>query len=439
MARIAILFLFLFFSAAVEGLPNTKKVKCHDDNYPQCYKSDLYCPADCPETCVVDCSSCQAVCNPPPPPRRLKSPPPPYIYSSPPPPPYIYSSPPPPPPYIYASPPPPPPATLPPSPPTPTPSTPTPPTSPPPSSEASGQKKARCKNRSYPHCYGMELSCPSSCPDHCEVDCVTCSPVCNCNRPGSVCQDPKFVGGDGITFYFHGKKDQDFCIVTDSNLHINAHFIGRRNVNMKRDFTWVQSLGILFDSHKLFIGAQKTATWNDAIDRLSVSLDDETILLSNQEGATWRNSTSNKEITITRTQNTNAVEIEVPGNFKIKAVVVPITEMDSRIHNYGITQEDCFAHLDLSFKFYALSGDVNGVLGQTYSSNYVSKVKMGAAMPVFGGVNEFASSNIFSTDCQVARFSGESDGKDDSSLEAEVYASMMRCGSDTEGGVVCKR
>lgn len=179
MARIAILFLFLFFSAAVEGLPNTKKVKCHDDNYPQCYKSDLYCPADCPETCVVDCSSCQAVCNPPPPPRRLKSPPPPYIYSSPPPPPYIYSSPPPPPPYIYASPPPPPPATLPPSPPTPTPSTPTPPTSPPPSSEASGQKKARCKNRSYPHCYGMELSCPSSCPDHCEVDCVTCSPVCS--------------------------------------------------------------------------------------------------------------------------------------------------------------------------------------------------------------------------------------------------------------------
>ncbi|XP_038894866.1 uncharacterized protein LOC120083266 [Benincasa hispida] len=444
MARIAIfLFLFsLFFSAVVEGAPNAKKVKCNDDNYPQCYKSDHYCPADCPQTCVVDCSSCQPVCTPPPPPpsRKLKSPPPPYIYSSPPPPPpYIYSSPPPPPPYIYSSPPPPPPKSYASSPPPPPATTPTPPTSPPPSSETSGQKKARCKNRGYPHCYGMELSCPSACPDQCEVDCVTCSPVCNCNRPGSVCQDPKFVGGDGITFYFHGQKDQEFCIVTDSNLHINAHFIGRRNIDMKRDFTWVQSLGILFDSHKLFIGAQKTATWNDAIDRLSISLDDETILLPTQEGATWSNSTFYKGMVITRSRNTNAVEIKVPGNFKIKAVVVPITEKDSRVHNYGITQEDCFAHLDLSFKFYALSGDVNGVLGQTYGSNYVSKVKMGVAMPVFGGANEFASSNLFATDCQVARFSGQLAGKDDSSLEAEVFANMS-CGSDMEGGgVVCKR
>ncbi|CAK9311877.1 unnamed protein product [Citrullus colocynthis] len=433
MARIAI-FLFLFFlflSAVVEAAPKAKKVKCKDKKYPQCYKSTHYCPADCLRTCVVDCVSCQPVCTPPPPPppsppppppkpRKLKSPPPPYIYSSPPPPPpHIYSSP--PPPMVQPS-----------------PSTPTPPASPPPSSEASGQKKVRCKNRGFPHCYGMELSCPSDCPSQCEVDCVTCSPVCNCNRPGTVCQDPKFIGGDGITFYFHGKKDQDFCIVTDSNLHINAHFIGRRNVEMKRDFTWVQSLGILFDSHKLFIKARRTATWDDAIDRLYLSLDNQRILLPNQEGATWSNSTSYEGITITRSRNTNAVEIEVPGNFKIKVVVVPITEKESMIHKYGITQEDCFAHLDLSFKFYALSGDVNGVLGQTYGKNYVTRAKMGVAMPVLGGDKEFASSGIFATDCQVARFSRELDGKD-SSLEAAAYANMS-CGSDMNGqGVVCKR
>ncbi|XP_038894596.1 uncharacterized protein LOC120083110 [Benincasa hispida] len=441
MAKIAIfLVLFsLFLSAVVEGAPKAKKVKCKDKKYPQCYKSQHYCPADCLRTCVVDCSSCKPVCTPPPPPppsppppppkpRKLKSPPPPYIYSSPPPPPYIYSSPPPPP--VETSPP---------LPPTPTPQTSPPPSlSPPPSSEASGQKKVRCKNRGYPHCYGMELSCPSDCPSQCEVDCVTCSPVCNCDRPGAVCQDPKFIGGDGITFYFHGKKDKDFCIVTDSNLHINAHFIGRRNVNMKRDFTWVQSLGILFDSHKLFISAQKTTTWDDANDRLYLSLDDERILLPNQEGATWGNSTSYEGITITRSRNTNAVEIEVRGNFKIKAAVVPITEKESMIHKYGITQEDCFAHLDLSFKFYALSGEVNGVLGQTYGRNYVSRAKMGVAMPVLGGDKEFASSSIFATDCQVARFSGELDGKD-SSLEAAAYANMS-CGSDMDGqGVVCKR
>lgn len=207
---------------------------------------------------------------------------------------------------------------------------------------------------------------------------------------------------------------------------------------MKRDFTWVQSLGILFDSRRLFIKARRTATWDDAIDRLYLSLDNERILLPNQEGATWSNSTSYEGITITRSRNTNAVEIEVPGNFKIKVVVVPITEKESIIHKYGITQEDCFAHLDLSFKFYALSGDVNGVLGQTYGKNYVSRAKMGVAMPVLGGDKEFASSGIFATDCQVARFSRELDGKD-SSLEAAAYANMS-CGSDMDGqGVVCKR
>jgi hypothetical protein len=47
--------------------------------------------------------------------------------------------------------------------------------------------------------------------------------------PGTSCGDPRFTGGDGNTFYFHGKKDDNFCIVTDVGLHINAHFIRAKN------------------------------------------------------------------------------------------------------------------------------------------------------------------------------------------------------------------
>ena len=43
-------------------------------------------------------------------------------------------------------------------------------------------------------------------------------------------------------------------------------------------------------------------------------------------------------------------------------------------------QGDCFAHLDLSFKFYALGGHVKGDLCQTYAINYVSKVKIGVVI-----------------------------------------------------------
>ncbi|KAF4388788.1 hypothetical protein G4B88_019065 [Cannabis sativa] len=363
----------------IKGAPN--KVKCQDKHYPYC-QNELYCPATCPEWCTVDCATCQPICSLPP----TLSPPP-----------------------I------------------------TPPL-PPPSREGAAAKKARCKNKNYPNCYGLEQSCPGDCRDQCEVDCVTCSPVCYCNRPGAVCQDPRFIGGDGITFYFHGKKDHNFCLVSDSNLHINAYFIGKRNPSMTRDFTWVQSLGILFDNHKLFIGAKKTSTWSNTVDRLSLAFDGEPVILPVGEGAAWQSHESS--IIVLRTQDANSVEIEVEGNFKIKATVVPITERESRIHRYGITEDNCFAHLDLSFKFYALSGDVNGVLGQTYGKNYVSRVKMGVAVPVLGGEREFTASNLFATDCVAARFDGRF-GKGKGGFEEFVG---MECGSGMGGhGVVCKK
>ncbi|OWM68990.1 hypothetical protein CDL15_Pgr025177 [Punica granatum] len=436
------------------GPPKAKKVRCKDRNFPACYKQTFYCPNTCLRTCAVDCARCQPVCfpvpsppppppSPPPPPKRLRSPPPPRK-RSPPPPPRKRS--PPPPVDSWKYPPPPPPASfMPPPPPAQTTSPPPPPSSgnattpppPPDQSEASGASRVRCRSKAYPQCYGLEHTCPSACPKTCGVDCVTCKAICDCDRVGTVCQDPRFIGGDGITFYFHGKKDRNFCLVSDSNLHINGHFIGKKNYNMKRDFTWVQALGILFDKHKLFIGAEKTVTWDDAVDRLAVAVDGEQISLPNYEGASWQ-SPSAPGITVTRTRDMNSVDIEAKSNFKIKATVVPITEKDSLIHNYGITQEDCFAHLDLSFKFYSLNGDVTGVLGQTYARNYVSRAKMGILMPVLGGEREFASSGLFTTDCAASRFIGQL-GHLRNSTGSFEYANLSCVGGEDGHGVVCKR
>lgn len=252
--------------------------------------------------------------------------------------------------------------------------------------------------------------------------------------PGAVCQDPRFIGGDGITFYFHGKKDQDFCLVTDPNLHINAHFIGKRNHNMNRDFTWVQSIAIFFGDHRIFLAAQKTAAWDSAVDRLSLAVNGEPIALPTTEGATWNSPAA----IVTRDGDTNSVIIEAAGLFKISAKVVPIGQQESRVHNYGITEEDCFAHLELGFKFFSLNAAVNGVLGQTYRENYVSRVKMGVSMPVLGGEREFAVSDIYATDCAVSLFRGgerlpENDG-------AAIELPSMKCGTRIgRRGLVCKR
>ena len=256
-----------------------------------------------------------------------------------------------------------------------------------------------------------------------------------CDKPGAVCQDPRFIGGDRITFYFHGKKDNNFCLVSDNNLHINAHFIGRRNENMKRDFTWVQSIVILFDNHQLFLGAKKTSTWDDYVDRLALSFDDESITLQESECAKWESSS----VSIVRETSTNKIIVEVEGNFRITAKIVPITEEDSTIHNYGITKNDCFAHLDLSFKLLSLSNEVSGVLGQTYKPNYVSRVNIGAKMPIMGGAKEYETSSLFSPYCS-ARFIGNNGLNKDIGTMENLALPILSCTSGIDGeGVVCKR
>lgn len=117
--------------------------------------------------------------------------------------------------------------------------------------------------------------------------------------------------------------------------YISTPFIGRRNQNMKRDFTWVQSIGILFSKHQLLIGAQKTATWDDSVDRLALAFDGEPIVLPESEAAMWQSSSS-PSVVLIRLADTNSVMVEVEGSVRITAKVVPITEQDSRIHNYGI-------------------------------------------------------------------------------------------------------
>lgn len=255
------------------------------------------------------------------------------------------------------------------------------------------------KNSQY-----CEGTCPIKCPGKCLVLCPGCKTYCECDLfPGTSCGDPRFTGADGNNFYFHGKKDQNFCVVSDAGLHINAHFIGKRNPAMRRDFTWIQALGIRFADHRLYMGAQKTVMWDDDVDRLELTFDGMQVDIPAEIDETWQPTTV-PALTITRTSMTNRIKVELKGVFSIHASVVPITVEDSIIHNYGVTEDDSLAHFDLGFKFYDLTDDVHGVLGQTYRTDYVNKLSVSANMPIMGGAPNYVTSDIFATDCKVARF-----------------------------------
>ncbi|KAK3422160.1 uncharacterized protein LOC104455801 [Eucalyptus grandis] len=298
-------------------------------------------------------------------------------------------------------------------------------------------RRVRCRLPFFGRCFLMWFTCPLACPTSCFVDCNLCRPVCSCNYPGAVCQDPRFVGGDGNTFFFHGQKDRNFCLVSDPNFHINAHFIGKRNPSLKRDFTWVQSIGIVFGSHNLLVGAKRASTWDDRVDHLNVILDGAPVSLPPKEGYTWRSlaAASSPALSISRSGETNGLTVEVENNFRITMTVVPITAEESRVHGYNITDDDCFAHLELGFKFYNLTDFVDGVLGQTYRKNYVSKARADAVMPVMGGANKYATSSIFATDCLVSRF-----GQPLPATSNGHGLESLLCKSGIEGsGMVCRK
>ncbi|XP_077252660.1 uncharacterized protein LOC143892073 [Tasmannia lanceolata] len=284
-----------------------------------------------------------------------------------------------------------------------------------------GQEEAFClagKGR----CHFKTLTCPTECPKRkpkkdkkvkgCFIDCSSkCETTCKFRKPkcegyGSVCYDPRFVGGDGVMFYFHGEKGGDFSLVSDDQLHINAHFIGTRPNGRTRDFTWVQALAVMFESHTLIISAQRVNKWDDNKDALSLQWDGQEVVVPTEGEAEWRivSNEERRSVLVERTDETNNIRVTIDGLVEMDVKVTPIGEEENRAHNYQLPRDDAFAHLETQFRFANLTEAVEGVLGQTYRPNYVNPVKTGVPMPLMGGEDRYRTPSLVSPNCSACRF-----------------------------------
>ncbi|TYH09937.1 hypothetical protein ES288_A07G137400v1 [Gossypium darwinii] len=287
-----------------------------------------------------------------------------------------------------------------------------------------GQEKFLCLARGA--CNGKHLTCPSQCPERkpkknkknkgCFVDCSSkCEVTCkwrkpHCNGYGSLCYDPRFVGGDGIMFYFHGAKGGNFAIVSDDNLQINAHFIGTRPQGRTRDYTWVQALAVMFDRHTLVLAAKRVSQWDDSFDALIVRWDGEEVNVPTDGEAEWRAMGSDeREVVIERTDKANGVKVTVAGLVELNVKVRAIGEEENKVHNYQLPANDAFAHLETQFKFTNLTDLVEGVLGKTYQPDYISPVKRGVPMPMMGGEDKYQTPSLYSPLCKACKFKGQVD------------------------------
>nr|GEV23474.1 pollen-specific leucine-rich repeat extensin-like protein 1 isoform X1 [Tanacetum cinerariifolium] len=195
-----------------------------------------------------------------------------------------------------------------------------------------------------------------------------------------------------------------YVTIQDTNLQINGHFIGSRPNGRKRDYTWVQSLSVMFDTQTLIISANKVAQWDDLVDVLSVKWNGEEVTVPFDGDSEWRTSTEEREVVVERTDDTNTVKVTVSGLVEIDMKAVPVTKEDDKAHNYQLPSNDAFAHFELQFKFMNLSDDVEGILGKTYQPGYVSPVKRGIAMPIMGGEDKYETASLTSTVCKECKF-----------------------------------
>ncbi|KAL5730093.1 hypothetical protein ACHQM5_002961 [Ranunculus cassubicifolius] len=309
---------------------------------------------------------------------------------------------------------------------------------------AESADKLTCRNR-HQKCFLKTMKCPAQCPQvktktpgmkGCFVDCnsPTCEAVCrnrkpNCNSPGAACFDPRFIGGDGIVFYFHGRSNEHFSLISDTNLQINARFIGLRPNGRSRDFTWIQALGIMFGSHSLSVEAKKVEKWNDEFDQLQFSYDGRPLTLSEGHLSEWKS--REEDVTVERTSNKNSVTVTLP-------------DFTTRSTTIRYLSNDCFAHLEVQFRFIGLSTEIEGVLGRTYRPDFVNPAKAGVAMPVVGGEEKYRTSSLLSADCNACMFSPagavEAEAEAKQNKSAMEYG-MLDCGAGagSGNGIVCRR
>ncbi|KAA8532124.1 hypothetical protein F0562_006734 [Nyssa sinensis] len=286
------------------------------------------------------------------------------------------------------------------------------PPAPPPPEAAAGKEfpQSFSCNDPFTKCFGNQISCPNQCPSFkpsdsntkgCYIDCNSknCEAICkkrrtNCDGIGSACYDPRFVGGDGVMFYFHGKTNEHFSLVSDNNLQINARFIGRRPEGRLRDNTWIQALGLMFDSNTFTMAANKVAKWDNEVDQFLYSYNG------------------------------------VPAFYSTRT---------SR--NLGGPRQPPCSGAYGEFKFFHLSEEVEGVLGQTYRPEFQNPVKRGVPMPIMGGEDKYKTSSLVSANCKLCIFGVDASRDASKSLVLDPAAMTVDCTSKMSNGrgFICRR
>ncbi|KAJ9562683.1 hypothetical protein OSB04_007843 [Centaurea solstitialis] len=131
--------------------------------------------------------------------------------------------------------------------------------------------------------------------------------------------------------------------------------------------------------------------------------------------------------------------VTLPGVVEILANVVPVTSEDDKIHGYKVPSDDCFAHLEVQFRFSGLSDEVEGVLGRTYRPDFENPAKPGVAMAVVGGEDRYRTTDLLAADCATCMFDSSKGEQKKKMVKEYGTLDCSAKGLFHGNGIVCKK
>ena len=250
---------------------------------------------------------------------------------------------------------------------------------------------------------------------------------------GSVSGDPHFVGAHGTRYDFNGLPGKDYCLFTDSSVHMNMHMIGYSvnegkpagdSSNVKTVRTWIGKLSIMWKvrgkNHSLVLSAREGPQVERGSGFLAGAELDRVALPALKEGethaliggvnltfhhiGTWGHHKSPVDVYF----------ITLPGLLTVR---LALRVEDRRWR----TRSDAWTHLDVSLHQVHPSGKVHGVLGQTFrkdrgirSMDFKALTSLlrrpvaadGSSGAGFldGGMADYETSGVLAADCRFSSF-----------------------------------
>ncbi|KAI3795808.1 hypothetical protein L1987_38468 [Smallanthus sonchifolius] len=201
-----------------------------------------------------------------------------------------------------------------------------------------------------------------------------------------------------------------------------------------RDYTWIQALGLKFGHHNFTLESTRTKKWDDNVDHLKLSHDGMKLLIPEGHSSEWKSTKG--DIQVERTSTTNSGTVTISDLAEICVNAIPVSKEDSMTHNYQIPANDSFAHLEVQFRFFGLSSNVEGILGRTYRPDFKNPAKLGVAMLVVGGDDNYKTSSLLAADCALCVFSPNNIKDEHDSLVTEY--DMLDC-KGGKNGIRCKK